>query len=220
MRKFIILISFLVITIATAKCQENVIKKCKTCGKPIKECYYKGEHPIESTPSSNTTDTKRTDVNDLLFSIGGVVFKMVYVEGGSFLMGSPDSDGNANSDEKPQHTVVLYGFYVGETEVTQALWKAVMGSVTSTYSGSNKPVESKSFNDCKDFVRKLRALTGYMFRLPTEAEWEYAARGGNKSRGYKYSGGNDICDVGWYGDNSIRILPQIIPSVHQQEHFM
>jgi len=91
---------------------------------------------------------------------------------------------------------------MGETEVTQALWKAVMGSNPSNWKGDNLPVESVSWNDCQEFIRKLNQLTGRNFRLPTEAEWEFAARGGNQSYGYKYAGSNSIGSVAWYTDNS------------------
>ena len=94
--------------------------------------------------------------------------------------------------------MTLSSYSIGETEVTQALWQAVMGSNPSEYKGTQKPVEQVSWNDCQEFIQKLNQLTGRRFRLPTEAEWEYAARGGSKSRGYKYSGSNNIDDVAWY----------------------
>lgn len=96
----------------------------------------------------------------------------------------------------------MSSFYIGKTEVTQALWKAVMGSNPSYFKGDNLPVECVSWNDCQVFIRKLNSLTGQNFRLPTEAEWEFACRGGNNSRGYKYSGSNYIDDVAWYDGNS------------------
>ena len=136
------------------------------------------------------------------FTVGGVSFNMVRVEGGTFMMGSEDSD--AMGDEKPVHQVTLSGYYIGETEVTQALWKAVMGKNPSKFKGKNLPVEQVSWNDCQEFIRKLNAKTGRIFRLPTEAEWEFAARGGVKSRGYKYAGsnGSNILDVAWCWENS------------------
>ena len=118
-------------------------------------------------------------------------------------MGATSEQGSdAGSDEKPVHSVTLSDYYIGETEVTQELWEAVMGSNPSNFKGSQKPVESFSWNECKEFITKLNRLTGKNFRLPTEAEWEYAARGGNKSKGYKYSGSNTIGNVAWYRDNS------------------
>ncbi|MBO5748376.1 MAG: formylglycine-generating enzyme family protein [Muribaculaceae bacterium] len=128
---------------------------------------------------------------------------MVAVEGGTFTMGATSEQGSdAYSNEMPTHKVMLSDYMIGKTEVTQELWKAVMGSNPSSFSGNNLPVESVSWNDCQEFIKKLNSLTGLNFRLPTEAEWEYAARGGNKSKGYKYSGSNDIGSVAWYGSNS------------------
>lgn len=134
------------------------------------------------------------------FTVNGVTFEMVRVEGGSFMMGS--SDPEAGSDEKPVHAENVATFYIGRTEVTQDLWLAVMGSNPSNFRGGNLPVEQVSWTECQAFCERLRQLTGRQFRLPTEAEWEYAARGGNRSRGYKYSGGNDLYYLGWYTDNS------------------
>ena len=143
-------------------------------------------------------------------TVNGVSFTMIAVEGGTFKMGaqSTDSSGdNYDSDaysyESPVHNVTLSSYYIGETEVTQELWEAVMGSNPSYYSGyPQRPVEQISWNDCQEFITKLNQLTGKNFRLPTEAEWEYAARGGNKSKGYKYSGSNSIGDVAWYINNN------------------
>ena len=137
------------------------------------------------------------------FYANGVPFDMVEVRGGTFRMGATSEQGrDAESDEKPVHSVTLSGYYIGKTEVTQALWKAVMGNNPSHFKGDNLPVEWVSWNDCQEFIRKLNALTGQNFRLPTEAEWEFACRGGNNSRGYKYSGSNYIDDVAWYAGNS------------------
>ena len=138
--------------------------------------------------------------NDVTTTVNGVSFKMINVEGGTFRMGSNDSE--ADSDEKPVHSVTLSDYYIGETEVTQELWEAVMGSNPSGFKEPKNPVEIVSWDDCQEFIKKLNELTGKNFRLPTEAEWEYAARGGNKSRGYKYSGSDNIGDVAWYWDNS------------------
>lgn len=139
------------------------------------------------------------------FTVNGVTFKMIKVEGGTFSMGATSEQGSSyDSDEKPVHSVTLSDYYIGETEVTQELWQAVMGNNPSYFSGNNpqRPVENVSWNDCQDFIKKLNQLTGKTFRLPTEAEWEYAARGGKKSKGYKYSGSNNIGDVAWYDGNS------------------
>ena len=131
--------------------------------------------------------------------IAKVKADMVYVEGGTFMMGSLSSDKNAYPAEKPRHQVTLSSFSIGKYEVTQELWQAVMDSNPSKFEGDLKlPVENVSWNECQEFIHKLNALTGENFRLPTEAEWEYAARGGQKSCGYLYSGGNDIGSVAWY----------------------
>lgn len=187
--------------------------------------------------------------NVITITANGVSFKMVRVQGGTFTMGATSEQGSdAYDNEKPTHNVTLSNYYIGETEVTQALWKAVMGSNPSefkpaetnaarssydafvadakllnakkpgtvriptrqewdaamlTTKGSlQRPVENVSWNDCQEFIRKLNSLTGRNFRLPTEAEWEFAARGGVRSQGYKYSGGNTVGTVAWYDENA------------------
>lgn len=138
-----------------------------------------------------------------VYTVNGVSFKMIPVEGGTFTMGATAEQGSdANANEKPTHQVTLSDFSIGETEVTQELWEAVMGSNPSNFSGNQLPVECVSWNDCQTFITKLNQLTGANFRLPTEAEWEFAARGGNKSSGYKYAGSNTIGEVAWHYDNS------------------
>ena len=145
------------------------------------------------------------------FNVGGVEFKMVYVEGGTFMMGaqnsdpkSPNYDGEALDDESPVHEVELSDYYIGETQVTQALWKAVMGNNPSVFTVDDDfPVETVSWDDIVEkFIPALNKKTGRTFRLPTEAEWEYAARGGNKSKGHMYSGSDEIDEVAWYMGNS------------------
>ena len=154
--------------------------------------------PRKSSAATYTPEVKTYYAN-------GVAFQMVEVRGGTFTMGATSEQGSdAKSDEKPAHKVTLSDYYIGKTEVTQALWKAVMGNNPSSFKGENLPVECISWNDCKAFISKLNSLTGKRFRMPTEAEWEYAARGGSKSRGYKYSGSNTLDDVAWYWDNSGR----------------
>ena len=133
----------------------------------------------------------------------GISIEMVKVEAGTFMMGATPEMEKPNSDEKPLHQVTLINdYYMGKYEVTQALWEAVMGSNPSYFKGDNLPVEKVSWNDCQEFISKLNSLTGRKFRLPTEAEWEYAARGGKKRRGYQYSGSSNITDVAWYDGNS------------------
>ncbi|MCR4828515.1 MAG: SUMF1/EgtB/PvdO family nonheme iron enzyme [Bacteroidales bacterium] len=149
------------------------------------------------------------------FTIGDVQFTMVYVEGGTFTMGcTGEQGGECYSYEKPSHSVTLSDYKIGETEVTQALWRVVMGTTIreqaskGTWSqdlrgeGDNYPMYYISYEDVETFIRKLNAMTGRRFRMPTEAEWEYAARGGRKSRGYKYAGSNTLGDVAWYDGNS------------------
>ncbi len=117
-------------------------------------------------------------------------------------MGATSEQQNPSDDEKPIHSVTLSNYMIGETEVTQELWQAVMGNNPSDRKGADRPVECVSWNDCQTFITILNQLTGKKFRLPTEAEWEYAARGGKQSKGYQYSGSNNLIDVAWYLDNS------------------
>lgn len=138
------------------------------------------------------------------YTVNGVEFVMVAVEGGTFTMGATAEQlEDAYEDEKPAHRVTLSTFCIGQIEVTQQLWQAVMGDNPSHFMRSPlKPVENVSWDDCQEFIARLNALTGKKFRLPTEAEWEYAARGSNKSRGYIYAGSNTLGEVAWYDVNS------------------
>ena len=138
-------------------------------------------------------------------TVNGVTFNMILVKSGTFYMGAQKDDPNApNYDEEawsreaPVHQVTLSDYYIAEAEVTQELWKAVMGSNPSHFEGDKRPVEQTTWYDCQSFINKLNQLTGLNFRFPTEAEWEFAARGGNESHGYKYSGSDIIDDVAWY----------------------
>lgn len=154
-------------------------------------------------PTMLSSDDSSVANENLIFTVKGVKFTMIAVEGGTFTMGvTTEQDRYAGDDEYPVHQVMLSDYYIGEVEVTQALWKAVMGKNPSEFKGNHLPVESVSWIDCQEFIKKLNDLTGKNFRLPTEAEWEFAARGGKKSRGYKYSGSNIIDDVAWYDRNS------------------
>ena len=138
-----------------------------------------------------------------IFIAHNVMIEMVRVEGGTFTMGATaEQASDAFSDELPTHKVTLSPFLIGKYEVSQTLWLAVMGENPSVNTGINLPVDNVTWNECQTFITKLNELTGKNFRLLTEAEWEYAARGGNKSKGYKYSGSNNLGDVAWYVDNS------------------
>lgn len=134
----------------------------------------------------------------------GANIKMVYVKGGSFMMGcTSEQDSDCADREKPVHTVSVDGFYIGKYEVTQAQWKAVMGTNPSHFANCDQcPVETISWNDTQEFIQKLNQQTGKTYRLPTEAEWEYAARGGNRDNGYVYAGSNSLGEVAEYADNN------------------
>ena len=152
-------------------------------------------------------DTIQTET----FTVNGVSFNMVGIEGGTFTMGATDEQGIPEefygfalySMCFPTHQVTLSSYSIGETEVTQELWAAVMGNNPSYFADDlTRPVEQVSWIDCQTFIAKLNQLTGKTFRFLTEAEWEFAARGGNKSMGYQYSGSNNIDEVAWYEGNS------------------
>lgn len=134
-------------------------------------------------------------------TVNGVSFDMIWVEAGTFTMGT-DTCSYIYPELSPAHRVTLTkNYYIGKTEVTQALWEAVMGQNPSEYKGASKPIHNISWNDCEPFLLKLNTLTGLNFRLPTEAEWEYAARGGNRSCNYDYSGSDNFNEVAWVLDD-------------------
>ena len=140
---------------------------------------------------------------DGIVEIAGASFKMIPVKAGKFTMGSPNTETGSGTNERPQHEVTLTkDYWIGETVVTQALWKAVMGTNPSRFKGDELPVERVTVADCQRFITKLNELTGKKFRLPTEAEWEFAARGGTLSKGYIFAGSNTPKDVSWYKTNS------------------
>ena len=166
---------------------------------------------ISGTLSSNTASSSNGYASSSSVSSGsnvisipvrnGITIEMVKVEAGTFMMGATSEMQNPYDDEKPVHQVALTNdYYMSKYEVTQALWQAVTGKNPSKFKGDNLPAERVSWNDCQVFIRNLNNITGRKFRLPTEAEWEYAARGGKKSRGYQYSGSSNISDVAWFDD--------------------
>lgn len=192
---------------------------------PCSHCFWGGvlvscgdddnEEDVQSSSSNQNADNGSSDNSnssdptfdgkDKVYTVKGVSFKMIAVKGGTFTMGATSEQTGVDSEESelPTHSVTLSNYYIGETEVTQELWSAVMGSNPSRFTGNmQRPVEMVSWYDCQTFISKLNELTGETFRLPTEAQWEYAARGGNKSKGYIYSGSNTIDDVAWYEYNS------------------
>ena len=169
------------------------VTKPKPAAKPKPKAKTKPAPRRNNTSHSGSTSS----MVSLSAELNKLINNMVYVSGGTFIMG-----GDESSDQTPTHSVTLSSYYICKYEVTQALWRAVMGSNPSKFKGDNLPVEQVSWNDCQTFINRLNNYTGRNFRLPTEAEWEFAARGGNYSRHYKYSGSNYISDVAWYCDNS------------------
>ena len=181
-------------------------KNCSNCGKDIilsdaKFCPYCGSPLSETETKKNMENT--VVATPKVFTMKGVSFTMIPVQGGTYTMGAANNDSDAYDNEKPAHKETVADFMIGETLVTQELWKAVMGNNPSDFKRDGlRPVDSVSWDDCQKFITKLNQLTGQFFRLPYEAEWEYAARGGNKSKGYKYAGSNDEYAVAWFDGNS------------------
>lgn len=158
---------------------------------------------------------KKTTHQDKTFIVNGFAFDMVYVEGGTFVMGCSGNNENiCDDDEMPAHNVTVNSFYIGRFEVSQDLWKAVMGYNPSHFKGNKHPVECVSWYECETFVNRLSELTGYEFRIPTEAEWEFAARGGNNSKHYFYSGSNTASDVSWFASDKLDLKETIKKGTH------
>lgn len=186
---------------AQSQVTRNPKQEQKAKPKPKPTPVKQKAKPAVSSKTRSHSSSASSSVN-LQVELNKLANNMVYVSGGTFMMGANSGDAEASDIEKPRHQVHLSNFYICKYEVTQALWKAVMGSNPSYFKGNNLPVENVSWYDCQQFISKLNSLTGRNYRLPTEAEWEFAARGGNSSRGYKYSGSNYIGNVAWHTDNS------------------
>lgn len=166
--------------------------KSKKTGKI--SAHQSSSHFSQSSSHSFSSNTATTTLPAV---VQQTVNDMVWIASGTFTMGE------FTGDESPSHQVALNGYYIGRYEVTQELWQTIMGSNPSRFKGNGKrPVENVSWNDCQSFIKKLNQLTGKNFRLPTEAEWEYAACGGKASKGYKFAGSNQLYNVAWYNENS------------------
>ncbi|MDY6206463.1 MAG: formylglycine-generating enzyme family protein [Prevotella sp.] len=167
--------------------------------------HHKNQQHVyaKSELRSFTIRSQESLLKERTFSVNGVSFTLVGVEGGTFQMGAtPEHELYAGSGEYPVHEVTLSSFYIGKLEVTQELWEEVMGENPSQYKDAKMPLHNATWNECKVFINTLNGKTGMNFRMPTEAEWEYAARGGRKYNHNKYAGGVKIDDLAWYYDNS------------------
>lgn len=190
MKQYTILSVFFLLACSVGMAQQNVVRHKSSAGKASTQSGAK------KTAATAGFSTKH--LSDETFTVNGVSFVMKGVQGGTFTMGKTQDqicpEYKGYRDNMPKHQVSVSSFRIGQTEVTQELWEAVMGNnpVNERDRGSRKPVNCVSWYDCQEFISKLNELTGRKFRLPTEAEWEYAARGGNKSRHYTYSGSNNL----------------------------
>lgn len=167
------------------------------------EITIKPKEPYQHQQTSSDETVVALD-SEKTFTVNGVSFTMTRAEGGDFMMGETEEQGfSVGGSNRPVHKVSLSAFYICKNEVTQGLWQAVMGNNPSHFKRDLLfPVESITWNDCQEFIKKLNNMTGYQFRLPTEAEWEFAARGGKETKGYKFAGSNRLKSVAWYSDNS------------------
>ena len=187
----------------TESAPRTITEHLVATAQPVQPAVVQTNIPQPSAPvqqvSQNTIDSSSPAIKTV--TVNGVSFNMILVDGGTFQMGATKEQKKTYDSEKPVHQVTLSPYYIGETEVTQELWQTVMGDNPSGFQYSQRPVEQVSWVDCQLFIRKLNQQTGLNFRLPTEAQWEFAARGGNKSQGYQYSGSNNLGDVAWYNGN-------------------
>ena len=167
----------------------------------ISKCVFLGNPSIPK--KSFDDETISSSGSEIVFIANNVSFKMVKVTGGMYMMGATDEQHkDAENKEKPVHTVTIQDFCIGKYEVTQELWVAIMGNNPCKHKDSPKyPVTDVNWNDCQEFIFRLNRITGKKFRLPTEAEWEFAARGGNKTKYYKFSGSNNIDSIAWHYSN-------------------
>jgi len=169
---------------------------CPNCGKKLDDSQHPDNREV---PVADTA----TASNGLPPVLQRLVDNMVLVQGGTFMMGAtPEQARDAYDNENPAHQVTLSTFRIGKFPVTQQEWEAVMGRNPSQNIGDNLPVENVSWHDCQEFIAKLNEMTGKTFRLPTEAEWEFAARGGRRTKGFKYSGSDDPDEVAWHEHNA------------------
>ena len=201
-----IIIMFMSCLVAVTVSAQGIIRRpAATKPKPtVRKPQSRGSSAVRPKPAQpKKADPINSLAEPLRSHLKKLMADMVLVEGGTYMMGNPDRDRNDEYAKDVPHEVTLSSFYICKYEVTEALWTAVMGSNPSSYpSGDNYPVEQVNWYDCQDFVEKLSELTGRHFRLPTEAEWEYAARGGQRSRGYRYSGSYNLDEIGWHVGNA------------------
>ena len=170
----------------------------------------KNDAPVEAETPSDQTAKEQITYEDGVLTLNGLRYELALVEAGTFTMGAAPEVQKPSSFETPAHQVTLTKNYlIGKTVVTQAQWAAIMGENPAYFEGDNFPMRDVSWDDCQSFIDKINAATGKNFRLPTEAEWEFAARGGNKSKHFLYSGSNDINAVAWYLDNNRDALSEV-----------